>query len=160
MDLWATLVDAAVQALVLVLAAVAALSFERRARYRREIEETLLELNADWGLAMVALSVGPERAPDWSARIAATHESLVEVEVKARGYVGRKRRQVSQVARELRNGVFAAASHLTVSRQPVPPAMINALAERRRELDRLVLQHDSVTQTDEYERWLEMVADD
>lgn len=81
MDLWVTLVDATVQALVLIVGAAVALKLERWSRYRREVEELMLQVNSRWGQGIIALTKGPKE-PSWGDALTPIHDRLDEIEVK------------------------------------------------------------------------------
>jgi hypothetical protein len=132
--------EALVQALVLVLGAVLAVRLDRRARYRRAVEEAVMRLDAPWQTYVGQVTALEPDYKTWHEAGEAVSKLVTDIEVKAAGFGARRRDLIRGDAQQIRGAVTAAVWRLMEGASGPPSEVaIKRLFKHHQDLKRHVL---------------------
>lgn len=140
MDVATIGVEAIVQALLLVTGAMVAVRLDRRARYRRAVEEAVLRLDAPWQAFVSQVTSPDPEYTAWSEADEAITKLMIEIEIKAAGYGRRRRGFVRDNAQQIRAAVTASVwRRMEGATGPPTDVALKRLFEHYNELRRQVI---------------------
>jgi hypothetical protein len=133
------LVEAAIQALMLVVAASVAVWFDRRAKLRRDVEEAVLRLDIEWLRFFLLVFHESDDEERVSEAVEPVRRILNEIRMKARDYQRpSRRRRILATVEELGGHVSAADARLHLMKRPAPSWLAAQAEDLRKDLMDLV----------------------